>query len=449
MSKTDNYQFLTTGSVGKVILTMAVPTIISMMVSSIYNLVDSYYVGMLNTQATAAVGLVFPVMSLIQAVGFFFGQGSGTYISRELGAKHQENAEVMASTSFFSSILFSCLIGAVGLIFLDPISRLIGSTPTILPYTKTFLLVMLIATPLYAGAFVLNNQMRFQGNASRAMRGLLVGAVVNVVLVPVLMFVLGMGFLGMAIGTALSEVVAFVALLRMSSRAGNIRIDIRKFRPSKELFANIVGGGTPSLVRQGFASVAVVLLNVVTRGYGDAAIAGLSLVGRISFMLFAVMLGIGQGYQPFCGFNYGARLYGRIRKGFAFAMKVSLLLLVIAGTLCFIFAPQILWFMRPDPDVVKIGTLSFRCNIVALPFVAFVTMSNMTLQTCGKTIPANIVASCRSGIVFIPAIFTLEPLLGLFGLQICQGVTDFVSFLVALPLITRFFRSLKQSDSPS
>lgn len=443
MDRTDNYRFLTSGPIGKVILTMAVPTVISMLVSSIYNIVDSYYVGMLNTQATAAVGLVFPVMSLIQAVGFFFGQGSGTYISRELGAKHQENAEVMASTSFFSSVIFSCFIGIFGLIFLDPLSRFIGSTPTILPYTKTLLLVMLLATPLYAGSFVLNNQMRFQGNASRAMYGLLVGAVVNVILVPILMFAVGMGFLGMAIGTAVSEAVAFVLLLWMSSRAGNISIDIRKFRPSKEIFSNIVGGGTPSLVRQGFASVAVVLLNVVTREYGDAAIAGLSLVGRISFMIFAVMLGIGQGYQPFCGFNYGARLYDRIRKGFSFAMKASLLVLAVAGTLCFIFAPQILWIMRPDPDVVKVGTLAFRCNILALPFVAFVTISNMTLQTCGRTIPANIVASCRNGIVFIPAILILSPLLGLLGLQLCQAVTDFVSFLVALPLIARFFRSLK------
>lgn len=333
MAKQDNHTFLTTGKISKVIPTLAVPTIISMLVTSIYNIVDTYFVGQLNTQATAAVGIVFPIMSIIQAIGFFFGQGSGTYISRQLGAKEKLSAQIMASTSFFEALIFGILVTITGLIFLNPLSILLGSTPTILPYTKSYMGVILLGAPFMTCAMVLNNQMRFQGNANKSMYGMMTGAVLNVILVPICMFVFDLGVLGAALGTVISQVFSFIVLLIMSQKGENIRINPKYFSLQKTYFFEILKGGTPSLTRQGLASISTLMLNIAATTYGDVAIAAMSIVSRISFVVFAVILGIGQGFQPFCGFNYGAGYFERVKKGYFFAIKISISFLLVCLSL--------------------------------------------------------------------------------------------------------------------
>ena len=448
MKTQDNYTFLTSAPIERVIPTMAVPTIISMLVTSIYNIVDTYFVGQLNTQATAAVGVVFPVMAVIQAVGFFFGSGSGTFISRALGAKEVHQARVMASSGFFSALFFGALITVLGLLLLHPLSVALGSTPTILPYTERYLAGILIGAPFLTASMTLNHQMRFQGNAKQAMYGLMTGAALNVVLVPFFMFVLNMGILGTAVGTMLSEFVAFIVLLVMASRGDNIAIrwgdmkfDERCSR--KRITMELFRGGTPSLTRQGLASVATMMLNVAAGMFGDAAIAGMSIVTRIINFVFSAMLGIGQGYQPFCGFNYGARNYERLRRGYMFSLKLCVTIIVILGVPSFIFAEEIIDFLRHDAAVVEVGAKAFRWQLISLPLCAFVVMTNMTLQTSGKAFSANSLSAARNGIYFIPLILLLPRFLGILGVEICQAVADVLSCATAIPLAWYYFKTLK------
>lgn len=326
---TDNYTFLTQAPAHRVILTMAVPTIITMLVTSLYNIADTFFVGQLDTQSTAAVGVVFPVMFFIQAFGFFFGHGSGNYISRELGARRHGNAETMASTGFVYSLVAGTVAMVVGLYMIKPLAVWLGSTPTILPYTESYMSIILLGAPFMTASLTINNQMRLQGNASYAMYGIISGAVLNVVLDPVFIFVFDMGVAGAAVATVTGQVVGFFVLLAMSRRGENIRLDIRRFSPRLAYLKEIVYGGSPSLSRQGLGCVAVMMLNVAASEYGDAAIAAMSIVSRITMFIMSVVLGLGQGFQPFCGFCYGAGLYGRLREGFGFIVKVGTAFLLV------------------------------------------------------------------------------------------------------------------------
>lgn len=441
-SQRDNYVFLTTAPVGKVILTMAVPTIISMLVTSIYNIVDTFYVGRISTQATAAVGIVFPVMSVVQAFGFYFGQGSGTYISRKLGSKETDDAKVMASTAFFTSLGFGFLIFLLGEIFLEPLSTGLGSTPTILQDTKDFMKYILVGAPFMTATMTLNNQIRFQGNAMYAMIGIIVGAILNVALVPIFAFSLNMGVKGAAIGTVIGQIVSFVILALMTFKGGNIRLSLKNVSFSRKYHFEMFKGGTPSLSRQGLASVSTLLLNLAAGVYGDAAIAGMSIVTRITFVIFSIIIGIGQGFQPMCGFNYGAKLYDRVRKGYFFSIEIGSAFLLACGALGFIYADKIVDVLRHDPEVVSVGAAALRWQIITFIFACVITISNMALQTSGRSIAANLLAACRNGIFFMPLILILPKYFGLLGVEMCQAVADVLSFIVAVPLITHYFRSI-------
>lgn len=279
----DNYTFLTHAPVHRVIFTMAIPTIISMLSTSMYNLADTYFVGTINTQSVAAVGISFSVMAFIQAVGFLFGHGSGNYISRQLGAKQSRKAEKMAATGFVLSFFAGLLIAILGQIFITPLAIFLGSTPTILPYTERYLGIIMLGAPFMTMSLTLNNQMRFQGNAMSAMKGILSGVLLNLVLAPLLIIYFCMGITGAAIATLISQIFGCLMLFLMSRRGQNIRIRMKDFTPNKQLAKEIIFGGTPSLSRQGLGSVSTILLNVAAGAYGDAAIAGMSIVTRISF----------------------------------------------------------------------------------------------------------------------------------------------------------------------
>ncbi|MCF0176173.1 MAG: MATE family efflux transporter [Bacteroidales bacterium] len=442
MRPKDNHTFLTTAPVGKVILTMAVPTVISMLVTSMYNMVDTFFVGRISTQATAAVGLVFPVMTVIQAFGFFFGQGSGTYISRMLGARNREDASCMAVSSLVCSIVFGMVLAALGLIFLDPLSRGLGASDSLLQPTKDFLGIILIGAPFFNGSLTLNNQIRFQGNAAYSMFGILSGALLNVIAVPLFIFAFGMGVKGAALGTVIGQITGFFVLLAMSFKGDGVKLKLKDFSFEWKYYSELFKGGTPSLTRQGMASIATLLLNVSAGAFGDAAIAGMSIVSRISLMVFSFILGLGQGFQPVCGFSYGAGLYDRVKKGYFFCLQLGTCVLLACCIPGFIFSDTIVDIMRHDPEVVAVGMSALRWQVLTWPLAAFITFSNMTLQTSARTIPANILAACRNGIFFIPLIIILPHFFGLLGVEMCQSICDFLSFLVGLVLMVRYFRSL-------
>lgn len=351
----DKYVFLTKAPVSRVILTMAIPTIISMLITSAYNVADTYFVGRINTQSTAAVGIAFSMMSVVQAVGFFFGHGSGNFMSRSLGARCVRRAQMMATTGLVLSWMIGCVVAIIGLAFLEPIAIGLGSTPTILPYAKDYLGIVLLGAPFMTTSFTLNNQMRFQGNAMYAMFGVLSGAVLNILLDPLLIFGFDMGVRGAAMATLISQVVGFLILLRMSFRGGGVGIRLPLFTLRSIILKEIVFGGTPSLSRQGLASLSTLALNVVAGKYGDAAIAAMSIVGRFCFFIFAAIIGFGQGFQPLCGFCYGAGLYRRVREGFFFCVRYGTIFLSVVAAVGFAFAPEIVGEFRNDATVIDIA----------------------------------------------------------------------------------------------
>ena len=447
-STKDNYLYLTTTPVPRLIVSLAVPTIISMLVTSFYNMADTYFVGKINTQSTAAVGIVFSVMSIIQAVGFFFGHGSGNYISRKLGAQETGNAEKMAATGFFWALFMGIFLAVVGLIFLTPLSLALGSTPTILPYTEKYLGIILLGAPFMTASLVLNNQIRFQGNAAYAMVGIVSGAVINVILDPILIFVFDMGISGAALATVIRQICSFSLLLYMGRKGGNIRIRFKNFTPSLAFIKEIIGGGTPSLARQGLASVATILLNVAAGAYGDAAIAGMSIVTRIAMFINAFLIGFGQGFQPVCGFNYGAGLYARVRQGFWFCVKVGFIFLLVCALAGMGFAEEIVsLFRKGDPDVIAVGAAALRWQFITFPLGSWIVMSNMMLQTIRKPVKATIISSARQGLFFIPLIFILSHYLGLQGVEMCQAVADLLTFILAIPLTCSVLNEMKRKQA--
>ena len=440
----DNYQFLTQAPVSRVILTMAVPTIVSMLVTCLYTIVDTYFVGRLNTQSTAAVGIVFSLMCLIQAIGSFFGHGSGSYMSRELGARRNDNAATMAATGFVYAIVTGVAIAAIGLMSLRTLSVWLGSTPTVLPYTEQYMAIILLGTPFQIASFTLNSQLRMQGNTHYAMWGIVSGAVLNVLLDPLLIFGCSLGLRGAALATVIGQVVSFVILYIMCNRqrATGVSIHLRKFSLRWHYVREIIYGGSPSLSRQGLASISVVLLNLAAARYGDAAVAAMSIVSRVTMFVMSVIVGLGQGFQPFCGYCYGAKLYVRLREGFWFTVKTGFVFLTLFAAVVYCFAEQTVALFRDDAIVIAVGSTALRWHLVAYPLNAYIMTSNMMLQTTRRPLRANLLASARKGLVFIPFILLLPHLFGLMGVAMCQAVCDVVTFLLAIPIMRLTFKEL-------
>lgn len=452
MDQKQKIEYMLQEPVPHLVCQMAVPTVISMLVTSFYNMADTFFVGQINTQATAAVGVVFSVMAFIQACGFLFGHGSGNFISRKLGAGEYEEAGYMASNGFFCAFLMGILTTVLGLVLLDPLSRILGSTPTILPYTKDYLGIILIGAPFMMSSLVLNNQLRFQGSASFAMVGIVIGAVLNIVLDPIFIFTCNMGVAGAALATTISQIISFFILLAASRKGGNISITFRNFHPTPYYLKEIIRGGFPSLCRQGLASVAQVFLNQAAGNYGgiygDAAIAGMSIVGRVSMFANSALIGFGQGFQPVCGMNYGAKQYKRVREAFWFCVKYAVILLVLISVAGILLAgPIISVFRKEDPDVIRIGMLALRLQCVVFPLNAWIVMCNMMLQSIGKAVKASIVAAARQGLFFLPLIWILPIFFNLLGVQMCQTISDIFTFALAVPLGISVLNEMKRMES--
>ena len=436
---------MTETPVGRLICELAVPCIVSMLITSFYNMADTYFVGMMKSNsATGAVGVVYPMMAIIQAVGFFFGHGSGNYISRELGSHHTENASKMAATGFFFAMITGAVICVVGILFLEPLAYLLGATDTILPYATSYLRIILIGAPWMTASLVLNNQLRFQGSAAYGMIGITSGAILNIVLDPLLIFTFHMGIAGAALATIISQLVSCCILFIQCSKGANIAIRPSRFTPTWHYFRLIIQSGLPSLGRQGLASLATICLNQAAGLYGDAAIAAMSVVQCITMFGASAMIGFGQGFQPVCGFNYGAKLYKRVEQGFWFCVKVALVFLVCISALGAVFAPQLIALFRDDPQVIELGATALRFQCLTFSLQSWIVASNMMTQSIGKTVPATFLAVARQGIFFIPTVLILSKFLGFFGVQITQCVSDGLSFLFAVPIQLSVLREMKR-----
>ncbi len=440
----EKFHWLTTAPIPGLVGRLAVPTVISMLITSIYNMADTYFVGSLGTSAQGAVGVVFSLMAIIQAIGFTFGNGSGNYVSRLLGQQKREEAETVAATGLFSGIAVGVALAVGGLVFLDPLVSLLGATDTVLPYAREYARYILIGAPWMVGSFVLNNLLRFEGSATYAMMGITAGGVLNMVLDPIFIFTLNQGTAGAAQATIISQAVSFLILLYNSGRGGTLPIIPRRYAPGNGRLWTIIKGGLPSMYRQGLASVASILLNWAAKPYLDAAQAAMAIVSKVTMFAGSAMIGFGQGFQPVCGFNYGAKLYERVRKGFWFCVKVGALALSALALTGIVAAPWIVGaFQKNDPEVVRLGVFALRLHLSTLPLTSYIVINNMMLQTSGETARASVLAMARQGLFFVPLILLLPYFFGFTGVAAAQPVADICSFILAIPLSTGFLRKTR------
>ncbi len=438
------YVYMTQTPVKKLICKLAVPTIVSMLVTGIYNSADTFFVGKISTEATAAVGIVFSVMAMIQAVGFMCGQGSGSFLSRMLGSHDEKQANEVASTGFALSLIIGAVIAVVGIFLVEPLSDMLGATESTLDDTKNYMRIILIGAPFMTGQFVINNQLRFQGSAMYAMFGLLAGAAANIILDPILIFVFKLGVSGAALATVCGQIISFIVLLIGSKQGGNIHIKFKNININKHYIFEIINGGIPSLFRQGLAALATIMLNKIAGEYGgDAAIAGMSVATRILMLVSSALIGFGQGFQPVSSFNYGANLKKRVREGYFFCLNYGLVFLIFVAGVCFAFAEQIVSCFRDDPLVIEIGAKALRYQCISLPMMSGIVITNMMLQSIGAGLKASISSSARSGIFFIPTILILSSLFGLTGVECSQAVADFCSLLLSIPFAYSELRKMR------
>jgi putative MATE family efflux protein len=440
------YVTMTERLIGPLITSLAVPTIVSMMVTSIYNMADTFFVSKLGTSASGAVGIVFSLMAIIQAVGFTVGMGSGSWISRLLGEKRTEEAGKVASSGFGLAILFGLGLSVVGLSNLDGLMRILGASATILPYARDYAGYILLAAPVMSASFVLNNILRAEGKAKFAMFGIGAGGMLNIALDPLFIFVFDLGIAGAAIATALSQCVSFLILLTVFL-SGKTIVKIKPKIISKKVgtYISILTFGLPSLSRQGLASISTILLNTSAAGYGDAAVAAMAITGKIFLFIFSIILGIGQGYMPVLGYNYGARKFDRVRGAFFFTFKINTLIISVLALGGFFAAESLIrFFIAADPEVIRIGSRAFRFSCASMPLISLGVVCNMTFQSIGKAWTATILATLRQGICLIPLLLVLPRLIGLTGIQLAQPAADLLTFLCCIPFTLHFFRLLER-----
>lgn len=434
------YKKMTETSVYKLILKLGLPTTISMLITNIYNLADTYFVGTLGKSAQAATGVLFTLQAIIQAVAFMLGHGSGTYCSKSLAEKDKDTATTYVSTAFFSGLIFGGFLLIAGLIFLTPFMRLLGSTDTILPYAEDYGFWVLIACPFMIGSLILNNNLRYEGIAMFSMIGLCFGGLLNILGDYIFIMKMDMGVYGAGLSTAISQVVSFVILLVLYIFKAQASLKIKAVKFNQEVFVNIIKGGLPSLIRQGLASLSNGILNNLTKPFGDAAIAAISIVNRYSSFVLAIGIGLGQGFQPVCSFNYSAGKIKRVRQGLLFVWIFSTALVGLLSLFGIIFAPNVIALFQKNDEVIKIGSTALRFASVGLLFLSSSTTANMLYQSIRSAKIASILALLRSGLLLIPVLFLLSNFFGLFGIQSAQGISDVISGIISIPFIIRFLR---------
>ncbi len=417
------------------------PTVIIQLISVIYNTADTYFVAAINTDSAAAVGVVFSLMAIIQAVGFGIGMGANSLISRCLGAKNTKKANIYGNTAVFSGILFGILLMIVGLWNIQDLMSLIGARKTVLPYAVSYGRYILIAAPFMCMSFVLNNIIKAEGQAFYAMIGMTVGGLLNLILDPLLIFTFHMNIAGAAIATMISQIVS--ALLLFAYFAGKksiVQLSLRSISRNASDYLNIAKTGTPTIFRQGLGSIATSVLNVQAAVYGNAAVAAISIANKVYMLIRNVILGIGQGYQPIAGYCYGAGKKERVKKAFLLSCFAGTLICSIFAVLVFLFRVPIMTWFRDDEEVIVIGAHALEWFCFSLPFMAYSTYVNQTYQCLGYSVTATFLASLRQGIIFLPLALLLPKLLGLTGIEILQPTADIMTFVVSLPFQVLFFR---------
>ncbi len=444
----EKYIRMTQTPIPKLITSLGLPTIASMLITSIYNMADTYFVGTLGKSASGAIGVVFSLMSIFQAIGFTFGQGSGSNISQYLGKKDTEAATRISSVGVFSSFLIGMVISITGLWLMDPLMYFLGSTETIFPHARSYALYILLAAPFFTTSCTLNNILRYEGMSIYAMIGLGLGGILNMILDP--LFILGfhMGTAGAGLATGLSQMVSFFILLSMFlTGKTESKIRFKVFVSSFRNITRILSIGFPALLRQGLGSLATLVLNHQAGIYGDAAVAAMSIVNRITQFVFSVVIGIGQGFQPVAAFNYGAKKFDRVKKGYWFTVAAGEVMVFILAGLCFLFANPLAAMFQPDPSVVQLVVPTLRIHCFGCLTLPVSMAGNMMFQSTGKAGRSAILSALRSGLCFIPMALVLPVFLELLGIRIAQPIADFITFFVTVPFVLQFLRQITGKET--
>lgn len=435
-----HYDKMTQTPLVKLIVSLGIPTTISMLVTSIYNMADTYFVGTLGESQQGATGILFTLQAIIQAIAFMLGQGSGTMVSKAQADRNDEEANEYVSTGFYVSLAFGMVLMIGGLVFLKPFMMLLGSTETILPYAMQYGACVLISCPMVMGSFVLNNNLRYEGKAFFSMIGLVSGSLINILGDYLLVIVFPLGVLGAGISTAVSQTISFGILLYFYRKRALSKILFKSISRKVKVYTTICRVGFPALIRQGLTSISNGLLNNLTRPYGDAAIAAMSVVNRFSAFVMCVGLGIGQGYQPVASFNYQAKKLERVKKGLLVTMTISVALVAMLAIPGFIFAEQIVWMFQKSEAVAEIGVFALRCACVGTLFLPLSVPVNMLYQSTRQVMASTLLSLLRSGLMFIPTLIITTSLWGITGIQISQPLADILTGFATIPFIVAFMR---------
>ena len=432
------YDKMVSTPVPRLIISLGIPTMVSMLVTNVYNMADTYFVGTLGESQQAATGILFTLQAIIQALSFMLGQGSGTLVSKHLAEKDGKSSSVCVSSAFFIGALSGILLSAAGFVFLDPFLRLLGSTETILPYARQYGFWVLVSCPFVMCSFILNNNLRYEGMSFYAMIGITSGAVINILGDYLLIRIIPMGVFGAGLSTAVSQIISFFILFYYHRRYAQSRISVRAVSAKLSLYLTICKIGFPALIRQGLASISNGLLNNFTRPFGDAAIAAMSVVNRFSALVMCVGLGIGQGFQPVAAFNYSAGKLKRVKQGLVFTMAFGFVMISLLAGVGIIFAEDIVALMQKSPEVIKIGSAALRYASIGVIFLAISVPVNMLYQSTRQVLLSSILSLLRAGVAFIPTLLITTHLLGLTGIQISQPLADIITGIVSIPFIVSF-----------
>lgn len=430
----------------KLVLTLGIPTVISMLITSIYNIADTFFVAGLGKSASSAVGVVFALMAIVQAIGFTFGMGSGSLISSKFGERKNDEAQRYGSSAFYIAISLGVLLSVFSVIFINPLINLLGATETNRDLVYDYAIYIIIGFPVMIGSFVLNNILRAEGKSKLAMIGLTTGGLLNIALDPLFIITFNMGISGAAVATLISQSISFLILLAMFVfKKSIITLSIKYLSFKFNTYLDIIKIGLPSLCRQGLASIASICLNRQAGAIGgDAAQSAMSIVSKAFMVIFSISLGVGQGYQPVCGYNYFAKRYDRVKEAMMFTFICGTVLMTAMSIVFFIFSSSVISFFIDDKEVINIGKMALRYQCISMPFLSLNVICNMTYQSIRSKYKATLLSCCRQGIFFIPLVFILPSLFELTGLELVQALSDFLTFLFTIPFFIHLLKDINK-----
>ena len=420
-----------------------------MLISFIYNLTDPFFVGRLDNRAMiAAIGIVFSFVSIIQAIGFWFGYGSGNAMSKNIGKHDYAEAEIISSIGIVIAIVTGIVIAIAAYIFVVPLAKLIGGNASqdVLTFTVQYLHIIIISIPFSLYAVTVYNQLRLCGNVRDGMTGLLSGMLSNMALDPLLMFVFKMGFIGAGYATLIGQIIGCIVLTLLAKRHESISFNLKKVQCSKARVYHILAGGLPNFSRQAITGAALVLLNVAAAHYGESMIAALTVSSKVITLAFMIMIGWGQGFQPICAMNYGAKQYGRVKKALSITVIAGTIFLLFAAIILYIFAEQCIGIISNDAEVISTGSTLLRMQCFTLPLMAYFAVSSMFMQNIGNYFSALLISISRQGLFYIPLLYILPALYGKTGMYLLQPAADLLSFILAVMIVYRWYRRFIKTE---